>query len=85
MLFEAHYRRLFPAAEAEKRMQRLLAAMRQQRMSLAFEMVTASHGQHGQVPAAEYLVTTSANVISDSGRPCYAYLLVLSQNPFSNC
>lgn len=35
--------------------------MRQRRLTVSFEMVTGSHGHHGQLPAGEYLVATSAH------------------------
>jgi hypothetical protein len=41
----------------QPRLAALFDMMRQKGLRLAFEMVTASHGHHGQLPAAEYMVT----------------------------
>ncbi|KAG2429799.1 hypothetical protein HXX76_010583 [Chlamydomonas incerta] len=62
-LLRAHYDRRHPGnpAAAAAELQRLFDVMRERRLSLSFEMVTSSHGHHGQLPAAEYLVATAAH------------------------
>ncbi|KAG2437038.1 hypothetical protein HYH02_011301 [Chlamydomonas schloesseri] len=62
-LLRAHYDRRNPGnpAAAAAELQRLFDVMRQRRLCFSFEMVTSSHGHHGQLPAAEYLVATAAH------------------------
>ncbi|KXZ52407.1 hypothetical protein GPECTOR_9g451 [Gonium pectorale] len=62
-LLRAHYERRAggdPGA-AQAALDRLFRVMAERRLALSFEMVTGSHGHHGQLPAAEYLVTTAAH------------------------
>ncbi|GFR51493.1 hypothetical protein Agub_g13855, partial [Astrephomene gubernaculifera] len=73
-LLSAHYARLHPGnpPAAAAALQRLFAVQRERRISLAFEMVTASHGHHGQLPTAEYLVTTAAHSLHPhTGAPTF--------------
>lgn len=64
-LLRAHYDRLHPndPAAAIAALDALFAALRARRLCVSFEMVTASHGHHGQLPAAEYLVATAAHTL----------------------
>ena len=45
-------------------MQDLLCAMKQERLSVSFEVVTRTLGHHGQLPQGEYLVVTSISRIT---------------------
>eukprot|EP00967_Tisochrysis_lutea_P074709 scaffold100494_cov23-Tisochrysis_lutea.AAC.1 len=46
--------------------------LRERRMAVSFEMVTGSHGHHGQLPAAEYLVTTAAHTLDvNTAKPIF--------------
>lgn len=73
-LLQAHYMRLSKgdAVAAQARLASLMDTLRRRHMALSFEMVTGCHGHHGQLPAAEYLVTTSAHTVDTvTGRPSF--------------
>lgn len=47
------------AVQPEERLKCLQEALRQERCSVSFEVVTRCMEHHGQVPAGEYLVATA--------------------------
>eukprot|EP01025_Chloroclados_australasicus_P016985 TRINITY_DN18671_c0_g1_i1.p1 TRINITY_DN18671_c0_g1~~TRINITY_DN18671_c0_g1_i1.p1 ORF type:complete len:398 (+),score=18.44 TRINITY_DN18671_c0_g1_i1:116-1195(+) len=68
VLLAAHYRRLAGERAWKAKLENLMKALSQQRISLSFEAVTGCLGHHGQIPRGEYLVTTSAHTIDDAGQ-----------------
>ncbi|EFJ47228.1 hypothetical protein VOLCADRAFT_105196 [Volvox carteri f. nagariensis] len=75
-LLRAHYERRHPndPTAATAALERLFAAMASKKLCLSFEMVivTGCHGHHGQLPAAEYLVTTAAHTLDPvTGAPAF--------------
>ncbi|GIL53591.1 hypothetical protein Vafri_9205 [Volvox africanus] len=73
-LLRAHYERRHPndPAAATASLEQLFKVMTARRLCLSFEMVTGSHGHHGQLPAAEYLVTTAAHTFDPAtGAPAF--------------
>ncbi|GLI67104.1 hypothetical protein VaNZ11_011309 [Volvox africanus] len=73
-LLRAHYERRHPndPTAAAASLERLFKVMTARRLCLCFEMVTGSHGHHGQLPAAEYLVTTAAHTFDPAtGAPAF--------------
>ncbi|GIM05298.1 hypothetical protein Vretimale_9759, partial [Volvox reticuliferus] len=73
-LLRAHYERRHPndPAAATASLDQLFKVMAARRLCLSFEMVTGSHGHHGQLPAAEYLVTTAAHTFDTAtGAPAF--------------
>ncbi|WIA17822.1 hypothetical protein OEZ85_009328 [Tetradesmus obliquus] len=70
VLLQAHFVRLLGCeAAAQQRLAALMDALQQRQLAISFEMVTGCHGHHGQLPAGEYLVATSAHTAGSSGQP----------------
>ncbi|KAF5835395.1 hypothetical protein DUNSADRAFT_7480 [Dunaliella salina] len=71
-LLQAHFDRVFGSGQGPAKLASLMALLRARRMAVSFEMVTGSHGHHGQLPAAEYLVTTAAHTLdTDTAKPIF--------------
>ncbi|GLC34248.1 hypothetical protein PLESTF_000823000 [Pleodorina starrii] len=73
-LLRAHFDRRHPTdpSAATASLDRLMSTLAARRLCLSFEMVTGSHGHHGQLPAAEYLVATAAHTFDPvTGAPTF--------------
>jgi len=73
-LLSAHFQRVCGGdkAAADARLAALMTTLTERNVTVSFEMVTGCHGHHGQLPAGEYLVATSAHTLQPlTGRPAF--------------